>query len=50
MNSDLFKDAGCDNVLGSNFTYDNCGVCNGDNTQCRFVEFVYNSEMRSGKN
>ncbi len=26
--------AGCDNILYSNKQYDNCGVCNGDNSSC----------------
>ncbi|XP_063173236.1 ADAMTS-like protein 4 [Candoia aspera] len=28
---------GCDGILGSNHTLDNCGVCGGDHTTCKLV-------------
>ncbi|XP_025032310.1 ADAMTS-like protein 4 [Python bivittatus] len=32
---------GCDGILGSNRTLDNCGVCGGDHTTCRLVAGNY---------
>ncbi|XP_039260458.2 A disintegrin and metalloproteinase with thrombospondin motifs 18-like [Styela clava] len=32
---------GCDNILNSNATVDACGVCNGDNSTCRFVNGTF---------
>nr|CAB3219994.1 A disintegrin and metalloproteinase with thrombospondin motifs 18 [Phallusia mammillata] len=37
---------GCDYVLGSNATYDACGVCNGDNSTCQTVDGSYNDRVR----
>ncbi|XP_071810508.1 A disintegrin and metalloproteinase with thrombospondin motifs 9-like isoform X3 [Asterias amurensis] len=34
--------AGCDHILGSQTTKDNCGVCGGDNRSCRRVSGSYN--------
>ncbi|XP_022109098.1 A disintegrin and metalloproteinase with thrombospondin motifs 9-like isoform X2 [Acanthaster planci] len=34
--------AGCDHILGSQTTRDNCGVCGGDNRACRTVTGTYN--------
>lgn len=32
---------GCDGILGSNRTLDNCGVCGGDHTTCKLVAGNY---------
>jgi len=51
-NSDLSKQrAGCDNRLGSSAKYDSCGVCGGDNSQCRQVseQFAFTGKMTYGK-
>lgn len=31
------QSAGCDRILGSNVTLDQCGVCGGDNSTCRQI-------------
>lgn len=33
----FFQAAGCDRVLGSNRTLDQCGICDGDNSTCAEV-------------
>jgi len=43
--------AGCDNRLGSSTKYDSCGVCGGDNSQCRQVseQFTFTGKMTYGE-
>ncbi|KAJ8303457.1 hypothetical protein KUTeg_019853 [Tegillarca granosa] len=35
---------GCDWIVGSNATNDNCGVCNGDNTSCKLIQGEYSQQ------
>ena len=44
----LIQKAGCDNVLGSDAKYDNCYVCGGDNSTCRFVNRRFSVPMYYG--
>jgi hypothetical protein len=39
---------GCDNVLYSQAKYDNCFVCNGDNSSCDLVESTYEAPITYG--
>lgn len=39
---------GCDNILYSQAKYDNCFVCNGDNSSCEFVEATYEAPITYG--
>lgn len=36
---------GCDNVLNSNATVDACGVCNGDNSTCQFIDGTFRDDV-----
>lgn len=38
--------AGCDNRLGSNTTKDKCGICGGDNSNCRQIKDEYPENAR----
>nr|XP_018673460.1 A disintegrin and metalloproteinase with thrombospondin motifs 18 isoform X1 [Ciona intestinalis] len=40
------KHVGCDFVLGSNATFDSCGVCNGDNSTCQSFNGSYDDNVR----
>jgi len=42
----LLQHVGCDFVLGSNATFDACGVCNGDNSTCETISGSYNDDVR----
>ncbi|XP_078494159.1 A disintegrin and metalloproteinase with thrombospondin motifs 9 isoform X2 [Ciona intestinalis] len=44
------KMAGCDHVLNSRTTVDECGICNGDNSACRTVQGSYNTGYNIGYN
>ncbi|XP_063908814.1 A disintegrin and metalloproteinase with thrombospondin motifs 12-like isoform X3 [Zophobas morio] len=44
--SGVCKKVGCDGEIDSNAVEDICGVCNGDGTQCKVVEKVYNERGR----
>ncbi|XP_078379200.1 A disintegrin and metalloproteinase with thrombospondin motifs 6-like isoform X2 [Oculina patagonica] len=37
---------GCDYVIGSGFSFDRCGVCNGDSTTCTQVTEKYTDDWR----
>ncbi|XP_006815023.1 A disintegrin and metalloproteinase with thrombospondin motifs 3-like, partial [Saccoglossus kowalevskii] len=37
---------GCDNKLGSSLREDQCGVCGGDNSDCRTIRGTYNKKPR----
>ncbi|XP_052809571.1 A disintegrin and metalloproteinase with thrombospondin motifs 18-like [Mya arenaria] len=41
---------GCDGVLGSNYSYDSCGVCNGNGKTCRQVIFTVAHKLTSYQN
>ncbi|XP_030753591.1 A disintegrin and metalloproteinase with thrombospondin motifs 7-like [Sitophilus oryzae] len=36
---------GCDHKLNSDAIEDRCGICNGDGTQCKFVEGTFENEI-----
>ncbi|XP_055504807.1 A disintegrin and metalloproteinase with thrombospondin motifs 18 [Leucoraja erinacea] len=40
---------GCDLVLGSKATVDACGVCNGDNSTCKFFQGQYLQQHRANE-
>uniref|UniRef100_H2ZL21 Peptidase M12B domain-containing protein n=1 Tax=Ciona savignyi TaxID=51511 RepID=H2ZL21_CIOSA len=44
------KMAGCDHVLNSRTTVDECGICNGDNSACRTIQGSYNTGYNIGYN
>nr|CAB3220003.1 A disintegrin and metalloproteinase with thrombospondin motifs 9 [Phallusia mammillata] len=46
----ICKRAGCDHVLNSRTTVDDCGICNGDNSGCRTVQGSYNAGYNIGYN
>ncbi|XP_067853626.1 A disintegrin and metalloproteinase with thrombospondin motifs 18 [Heptranchias perlo] len=40
---------GCDRVLGSKAVVDACGVCNGDNSTCKFFRGQYHQQHRANE-
>ncbi|XP_069073092.1 A disintegrin and metalloproteinase with thrombospondin motifs 18 isoform X1 [Pleurodeles waltl] len=40
---------GCDRALGSNAAFDACGVCNGDNSTCKFFKGQYLNQHRANE-
>ncbi|KAJ4444196.1 hypothetical protein ANN_05986, partial [Periplaneta americana] len=40
---------GCDGVLESSVQQDSCGVCGGDNSQCRNITNTFERKLRRGK-
>lgn len=46
----FWQPVGCDFGIESGFTYDRCGVCNGDSTKCTQVMNTYTDDWpQNGK-
>lgn len=42
----IFQHVGCDNIVGSTASKDQCGVCKGDNSSCSVFEGQFKEQPR----